>query len=466
MKQRKIKIGKFLFPATVCILLGSPFPLLAQSHKQQNAAVNATNNTPSIPLPPEDMFIDMEVPEHQIYLGEPLRIVYNVYVANGLGQVYYDVKEPDFKDWYVIESQPPAPSHAYFSGKTYTREPFAVYDVTPQVVGKLPLPVLQVQIPFLASKPWISHAKQIVEVIAPPQPHPQGFVPANVGYFTIKAIPTNAQIRAGDTLTVDVTLTGRVPIAGVQLAPYSLENYTGNFKLLSSQKGLAEEKIIDGEIVSSRQYRFKIAALTPGSFHLPPFKIISFIPQTHRYETISSESIKVDVSQTKANASNFKFPTHGILKLQNAAPRPIKLKKTTNIPHAIILTLYILPPIGLMTVLGLCAWKKNKNRQKISNDLKKTIRDFEQRALTSNDAGVQLECIRGIFSHFFNLRVSVNEEQFQKQMKGLFTEAECRAIFPLSQEVRTHAASDHTPLSREQLLTLFSIFKRFKGYPT
>ena len=80
---------------------------------------------------PEDMFIDLKVPEHQIYLGETIRIEYDVYVAASRGQIFYDAEEPDFSNWYSIEGKAPVASSVTLGGKPYTREPFAVFFVTP-----------------------------------------------------------------------------------------------------------------------------------------------------------------------------------------------------------------------------------------------------------------------------------------------------------------------------------------------
>ena len=93
----------------------------------------------------DPMFIETDTREYQIYLGQTLRVDYAVYIEASRGQVYYDVVEPDFKFWYSIEGTTPRSSYVSIENKSYQKEPFATYYITPSKAGLLPLPRLFVR---------------------------------------------------------------------------------------------------------------------------------------------------------------------------------------------------------------------------------------------------------------------------------------------------------------------------------
>ena len=81
-------------------------------------AALAQEITTSVAKPPDDMFVDVHIPEYQIYLGETIPIEYDVYVASNRGQLFYNAQEPDFSGWYTLEGTAPQASHVYISGKS------------------------------------------------------------------------------------------------------------------------------------------------------------------------------------------------------------------------------------------------------------------------------------------------------------------------------------------------------------
>ena len=102
-------------------------------------AALAQEITTSVAKPPDDMFVDVHIPEYQIYLGETIPIEYDVYVASNRGQLFYNAQEPDFSGWYTLEGTAPQASHVYISGKSYLKEPFAVFLITPTKIGQIPI---------------------------------------------------------------------------------------------------------------------------------------------------------------------------------------------------------------------------------------------------------------------------------------------------------------------------------------
>ena len=123
-------VRRVLLLATIMLSM----PCIAMAEVPSNSAGGPANAR--LTSPPDDMFVDLRVPAHQIYLGETIRVAYDVYVASSRGQVFYNVEEPDFTHWYVVEGRTEPAGHASFEGKAYTREPFAVFFVTAMTSGK------------------------------------------------------------------------------------------------------------------------------------------------------------------------------------------------------------------------------------------------------------------------------------------------------------------------------------------
>ena len=169
MKQKLIHISVMVVPA-ICLMLAG-MECTAQTSVVDGFQTSQVKNA-RVAAAPDDMFIDMQVQNHQIYLGEVLKVEYDVYVAASRGQVFYDVEEPEFARWYSVEGKAPQSGGVSLYGKSYTREPFAVYYLTPDSPGRLPLPVLKAQVPFIQAKPWITHDTRYIEVLTPPEPAP------------------------------------------------------------------------------------------------------------------------------------------------------------------------------------------------------------------------------------------------------------------------------------------------------
>lgn len=103
----------------------------------------------------DDMFIDLIVPMHQIYLGETIRIQYDVYVASHRGQVNYIYEEPDFAGWYTIEDEKPIAQSVNKNGKPFTREPFAVFLSRRTSPGESRFPSSKSRFPIVRTSPGL-----------------------------------------------------------------------------------------------------------------------------------------------------------------------------------------------------------------------------------------------------------------------------------------------------------------------
>lgn len=422
-------------------------------------AALAQEITTSVAKPPDDMFVDVHIPEYQIYLGETIPIEYDVYVASNRGQLFYNAQEPDFSGWYTLEGTAPQASHVYISGKSYLKEPFAVFLITPTKIGQIPLPPLNVELPYSPNS-WITHDPHIVEVIPPPTPAPKDFAPANIGVFSIHASLLRENIRVGHAAIIQITLEANAPIAGVQLAPYDLGPYDDMFKIYPFTKDALKENIVNNTIHASRQFRLRLVPLQPGSYTLPPVKIVTFNPKIHQYQTIQSQPLQLQVEPSNTPA-DINIQTVNTKLFQNDDIIPIIPKRNfITYPSWLLLVLFSIPPLALALFILLYELKKRKYAQHRLLSMMNTFEQLSKNAQNTDDAFIQLQSIRQILYSCFELQIGVSESLLQKQLSSLFSKQECDILFPLSQKLRIQAASSHKPISKNELNSILNILKK------
>ncbi len=450
---------KRLMPLYSFLILMAGFSLFAtnafcQEPAYDNSELSQAKNV-RIASFPDDMFIDVNVPVHQIYVGETIRAEYDVYVSSRRGQVYYDVEEPEFVKWYSIEAKAPPASLASFDSISYTKEPHAVYYITPMVVGKLPLPALKVQVPYLSNNPWITHDTHIVEVIPLPEPQPAGFHYGNVGTFEIKASISSKTVHVGDVIVIDVKISGTAPVTGIGLAPHSLSRSAEGFKAYPVHNYDMDERIENDHVLSTRSYRVKLLALTPGEWFIPPFEVVSFDPKIHQYRTYQSESFTIDVEESGREIS-IENPRAKTVTLDSVQLRDIAL--SNGIVRKPISFLWLILPPGLAIFIYLIIYIK-KRQQAFSQ--RKAVREecgiLLQSLKAANSSDAQLQTLRELLKVGFQIDYTNSEQEMSERLRSVFSESETKVIWDIIRELRMTTYSTQKPISSEQIAPMIEI---------
>ena len=280
---------------------------------------------------PDDMFIDLVVPSHRLYLGEVIRIEYDVYVAKSRGIVHYDNQEPDFESWFTYEDSVPDPSIEKIQDKTYTKEPYAAFFVAPLKAGHLRLPTLAVNIPYKHPSPWITHAAHTVEVLPPPKPYPEDFYFHNVGRIELSAtIPENRFVEVGKTFSYTYKITSNTPTEGIKLSFSSNEIPKTSMRIYPLKQRRHTESSRDGQYYSETEYVAMVAPRLAGTFSLPSARIVFFNPETQRYDTTTVPGFDIIATPSHFSA---KPPTMiSSLEIDTAQPREILIQSPTALP--------------------------------------------------------------------------------------------------------------------------------------
>ena len=441
------------------LALSIPSAALAQP---KDPATQEAANTQSamIATPPDDMFIDIQVPAHQIYVGETMRVEYDVLVAARRGNIDYHGEDPDFVNWYKIIAPPPPQSQASVNGKPYIVMPFDAYFVSPTKAGKIPLPTIRVQVPYISTKPWITHTPRVIEVIPLPTPAPEGFFYRNVGQFTIHASTQNDSVHIGDVVIVDIEVQSNTPVSGVSIAPYKLAEAADAFRPYPIQKVFLDEKIVKNKLVSTIRYKARFLAMASGNWKLDPFRIVFFDPQKHQYQTIFTDPIDITVDGEGT------VPHESVQSIRNALLDSYKIKKIriTPMPNRFSIPFwwFLLSPVLLIIIIAATKLRtrilKTKNQKKRHRTLMEKIAALHE----ADTAREQTEVLSSILAEQFATPVLRNESEMKAHLLHTFSEADAEIITEFLRDLRMTSYSTKLPIDRDRTESLIEVLKRTK----
>lgn len=424
------------------------------------AAAIAQPTDAIIATPKDEMFIEVQVDEHQIYLGQTIPVQYDVYVATSRGRVYYEAIEPEFGNWYATEAETPKPAYENIDARSYNREPFARFFVTPTTTGKLPLPALRVQVPFLPNKPWITHEPPLIEVVPTPTPYPKDFAPGNVGKFTLKADIAKNHLQEGESTILTIQLEAQSPLTNVKLAPYHPDILNHAFEFFDLQYDQAETRITSSGMRATQSYHLRLTARQAGNWTLPPLQLISFDPERHAYQTISSPPIDVIVAphaqpQTTADAA-IDLPV-----FNDTQPRKIHLVKPATLPSLWWLGL-LLPPFCFIACVICLKYKKHIKNQKQRRDFVEKLSNLKQALGSADSAPSQWQTLRSLIALVFDCDAALSRDALCNHLKNRLTAEEYAAVTPIFNDLFTRYHSTHQPVDASAIEHLLTIFSRYE----
>lgn len=407
----------------------------------------------------DPMFIETDTREYQIYLGQTLRVDYAVYIEASRGQVYYDVVEPDFKFWYSIEGTTPRSSYVSIENKSYQKEPFATYYITPSKAGLLPLPRLFVRIPFLDDKPWITSSPKFIEVIPPPQPMPAHYAIANVGDFQIESKISATQTRVGQTLVLYFTITANTSSNGIAPVPYQLNKLEANFKSMGLVRDKISEKADDSGVHTTIQYHIQLIPLTAGTYTLPPLSIVTFHPAKHKYITVSSAPIQVTIDPSNIVES---IPQNDIslAAFKDDVIRPIHLIRSDPYPNNLWIYVFI-PPLILISIIFTASFRDKRKRRAAKDARRREMKKLEDAFLSATNSQVQLRCLRELAKIIFNVETRVCHDDVIAQFKVIIKKEHQDVAFSILQKLMINSASSHIPLTAKEAIDMLSVLRHY-----
>lgn len=112
-----------------------------------------------------------------------------------------------------------------------------------------------------------------------------------VGSFSVRVEPPAESVRVGDTVTLDVELTGDGTLAGIALPPLAGDA----FRVYDDQPS-ATARLVGGRYQATATFKRAIVPSRPGRVEIPPLRLAWFDPAAGRYVASETASFALDVT--------------------------------------------------------------------------------------------------------------------------------------------------------------------------
>lgn len=259
-----------------------------------------------------DLFIRVTANKHKMYEQEPLMLTYKVYTLVDLNQL--QGKMPDLKGFHTQEIQLPQQKSFHVenvNGRNYRCVTWSQYVLFPQMTGKMTIPAITFKgtviqqnravDPFEAffngGSGYVEVKKDIiapavnVEVMPLPQ-KPTGFS-GGVGQFKIAASVDKKEVKAGEPITLHVTISG---VGNLKLLKRPEPQFPSDFDKYDP-KQTDKTRLTANGLEGSVTYDFLVVPRNQGTYTIPAINFIYFDTKTSSYKTVSTDAIQLKVDK-------------------------------------------------------------------------------------------------------------------------------------------------------------------------
>jgi hypothetical protein len=253
-------------------------------------------------------FVKISVNKSSVYVGEPLVATDKLYFNTNINQPRLQ-KDPDFAGFYKTDVDLKAKSAVTenYNGQSFKTAVIAQKVLIPQKSGTLRPGNIELTIPTLVptnqrnifgqrvsqtiNQTSVDEFPPIRVKELPEAGKPAAFDGA-VGQYKFSVEVSRNEINASESVTLKVSLSGAGNIKLIQAPKPEIPNA---FELYDPE---VKERIqVNGSGMSgSKVYEYLLIPRYGGTYKIPSLSFSYFNPQTERYETISSNEIKVTVT--------------------------------------------------------------------------------------------------------------------------------------------------------------------------
>jgi hypothetical protein len=288
-----------------------PLTVRVTASPKERAAVVATQDTPTLPLPTllehrdEDLFVDAQIDRSSTYVGQQIIVTWRLYTQGKLLK-FRNLGEPKHEDFWnedlLTTSGPVSWDRQVVNGHEYAVATVLKRALFPLKAGRLAIAPLSVeatttQTAFYANASAVRKSNSLsVEVLSLPiVGRPAGFDPANVGAFEISSQVDREQVKLGEAVTWTIAVKGTGNLRGVKL-PH-LER-TDQWK--TDDPVVKEEIARSGEVKGEKRTLYFLTPQRTGVLTLPGIELHYFDPRAGRYATARADPISLQVESDPA----------------------------------------------------------------------------------------------------------------------------------------------------------------------
>ncbi|MEY3498894.1 MAG: hypothetical protein RL308_563 [Bacteroidota bacterium] len=363
----------------------------------------------------ESLHLVAEISKTNPYINEPITVVYKIYFSYNIGITNWrELNKPKYNDFWSqnIDIKQLVAEEGKYNGEKYRFVTLRKTVLYPQKSGKLVIEPLSldvdVQLPsnrrnifgqvlLVEDHKRVSAGAKTINVKALPESGKPADFSGAVGRFTFKVTPSKKNIKSGESLDLDVSVSG-----------------TGNLKLFTLPKPIVPTALEMYDPVHNEQVSTPLSGMTgkisdkyaiipqyKGKYPIKPMVFTYFDLGSQSYKTITSPEIMVNVLEGPMAADNAVAATPGDTKkaiLSSAQFKFIKLKtELTSMKHKDFYgstLFYFLLFLPFLCIPIIVLFKKKKealdgdvagNKIKLSNKLAKKYLSEAQKEIGNKE---------------------------------------------------------------------------------
>ncbi len=363
----------------------------------------------------DSLHLVAEISNTNPYINEPITVVYKIYFSYNIGITNWrELDKPKYNDFWSqnIDIKQLVAEEGRYNGEKYRFVTLRKTVLYPQKSGKLVIEPLSldvdVQLPsnrrnifgqvlLVEDHKRVSAGAKTISVKALPESGKPADFSGAVGRFVFKVTPSKTNLKSGESLDLDVSVSG-----------------TGNLKLFTLPKPIVPTALEMYDPVHNEQVSTPLSGMTgkisdkyavipqyKGKYPIKPMVFTYFDLGSRSYKTITSPEIMVNVLEGPNAADNAVAATPGDSKkaiLSSAQFKFIKLKtELTSMKHKDFYgstLFYILSVLPFLCIPVIVLFKKKKeaidgdvagNKIKLSNKLAKKYLSEAQKEIGNKE---------------------------------------------------------------------------------
>ena len=363
----------------------------------------------------DSLHLVAEISNTNPYINEPITVVYKIYFSYNIGITNWrELDKPKYNDFWSqnIDIKQLVAEEGKYKGEKYRFVTLRKTVLYPQKSGKLVIEPLSldvdVQLPsnrrnifgqvlLVEDHKRVSAGAKTINVKALPEAGKPVDFSGAVGRFVFKVTPSKTNLKSGESLELDVSVSG-----------------TGNLKLFTLPKPIVPTALEMYDPVHNEQVSTPLSGMTgkisdkyaiipqyKGKYPIKPMVFTYFDLGSRSYKTITSPEIMVNVLEGPNAADNAVAATPGDSKksiLSSAQFKFIKLKtELTSMKHKDFYgstLFYILSVLPFLCIPVIVLFKKKKeaidgdvagNKIKLSNKLAKKYLSEAQKEIGNKE---------------------------------------------------------------------------------
>jgi hypothetical protein len=374
-----------------------------QFYKTLPIKINVTNavqqpndpNEPPTVRADDNLYLVADISKTNPYVNEPITVVYKLYFSYNIGITNWrELNKPKYKDFWSqnIDIKQLVAEEGMFKGERYRYVVLRKTVLYPQKAGKLEIEPLSLdidcqvprgrpnffgQVQLVDDSKRVSAGSKVISVKPLPEAGKPDDFSGAVGKFNFKVTPSRTGLKFGESLDLDVSVTG-----------------TGNLKLFSLPKPEVAStlEMYDPEhtenvstpltgMTGNISDKYTIIPQSKGNFPIKPMRFTYFDLSSGSYKTITSPEIMLNVLDGPglSNSSPVASGTNKVLVTANKAFAFIKQKTTLKpiesndfLGSGLFYSLLILPFLGIPALILFRKRKEAEDADIVGNKKKKS----------------------------------------------------------------------------------------------